>query len=654
MAGFGAKNRQPLPPAVEFLRKEITKDPDTFIQEFYHITDKTGHDRVLKYRYGQRLVARWRQECMRKYGYFRGFILKSRRIGITTTAQAYFGILALCQDNVSVVTVAHLESRAIDIQKQSRYAYNNLPPELQLAMSSDSDEKREYRDTGSKQMIISAQSDDALRSGTHQHVGLSEWALCKNPMTLLKEVNKVCERFPGNSVLIETTGRGEGSDAHKYWQRCRRGQEGFEAMFLPWQKDQECCVKFINDRDRENKLKIAFDYNPELAELAEMYANTDAPLSAGNIVWGYQTLKDDCLGDWEDFREEYPCSEDEAWRSKGGIYFGSRFVAKLGTIVQQFPYDTYLFEHRNLEGLFNNPETDLTKAPRSFDPLRHDNLPNLMVFRGPQPGRHYVVSGDSAGGGVNGDPSSSHVIDMYSGEHMAEFDGVILPHQHANVIASLCRWYNGALAAPEANNHGQVTVMELARAWPRIYQFRALDKTNDKGVGARLGWWTFEGYRDIMLSLAKRVVEEVARGKNPLASGMIKSPRLVDQMRSFRENEKNGKPEAVAGAHDDSIMAYAIAWIVCSQETRGAHNDIITMLRPPEVNRQLQVCQPSIIVPKFDVAAGIAQTIAGLTKNWGTHHDMENVDPSLLIAPPSYPLIPEMNHYATYPSKQEI
>lgn len=557
-------------PAAEALRQAGRENPDAFVQTMIHIINKQGRDQLLEYRYGQRILAELIQKEEKAKRPVRIFDLKSRQIGKTTMVQSRNFVTALCTDGVSTVTVAHLQDRAADILRKAKYAYSKLPPLLQLPLSRDSKEGMSFAQTHSQQMIISAKNIEAVRSGTHQRVHLSEWPLYDDPELALYEVSQVCHMLPETSIIIEGTGRGEGSFAHNFWKRCRKRREIFIPRFFPWQDDPECSVIFKSDRDQDEQLKNAYEYAPELADRARLYN-----LTPGNIVWAANTLRDQAFGNWEKFLEDYPCDEHECWRSKGDIYFGAHNVAKLRQLVKNVKYDAYCLEHLHLETGFKNPE-DLSQ-PINFDPINED-YPYIIIYARPQNNRFYVMGSDSASG--RGDPSSTYILDMVTGEMMAEFHGVVQPHQHARVNVDLCNYYNTAKAGPECNEGYGMSMLNymISYGYNNFYIWKAFDDTKYR-EGLKYGWYTGPKSRDIMLALARRVVEETAK-ENPNCSGLIRSARLVDEMGSFVEDERTGVPRASSGNNDDCVMGWSIAWIVAQQETKGmGSGDVLRVLQ---------------------------------------------------------------------------
>jgi hypothetical protein len=344
----------------------------------------------------------------------------------------------------------------------------------------------------------------------------------------------------------------------------------------------------------DQRVQIAFDFEPRLEELQRLYK-----LTPGNLVYAYGILKHRVAGNWEQFLEDYPCDEEMAWRSKGDLFFGSNNISKLLKMTNEIPYQLFMLDRTLLQTGFTS-FNDLLAPQDKFDILDRD-APHIVVWEDPRFNREYIVSGDSGAGTVRGDPSSTFVIDKNTGDMMAEFHGLVQPHQHAAIMKSLGKIYNTALLAPEANSIGMSTLNEILRDYPNVYRWRKLDDVTGRLTKAA-GWWTSTKTRTLALGLLARIVEEVAREGSEVTS-MIKSRGAVNEMRTFVENPERGAPEAAAGCQDDRIMALAIAYFVAGQETKGLKDDILSLLRPAtedEINA-LQLQRPYESMPVKDV-----------------------------------------------------
>jgi hypothetical protein len=125
----------------------------------------------------------------------------------------------------------------------------------------------------------------------------------------------------------------------------------------------------------------------------------------------------------------------------------------------------------------------------------------------------------------------------------AELHGHFPPRDLAIKVVELAEQYGQALVAVERNNHGYGVLAHLRReGYPNLYEEHGKD-----------GWLTSAVTRPAM-------IENLAAAL-ATAPQLFQSPRLLSEFRTFVRNA-DGSSGAVAGAHDDCVMATAIAWAV--------------------------------------------------------------------------------------------
>ena len=168
----------------------------------------------------------------------------------------------------------------------------------------------------------------------------------------------------------------------------------------------------------------------------------------------------------------------------------------------------------------------------------------LLLWLPPLPGREYVIGADPAGGGSLGDYACAQVLEADTGLQCAELHGHFGPAEFASRLAALAREFNGALVAVERNNHGHGVLAYLVAAekYDRLYE-----RTG------QLGWPTTAATRP-------QIVEGLAALLSS-APHLFASAALLEECRGFVRHA-DGTSAAAAGAHDDRVMAMAIAHAV--------------------------------------------------------------------------------------------
>jgi hypothetical protein len=168
----------------------------------------------------------------------------------------------------------------------------------------------------------------------------------------------------------------------------------------------------------------------------------------------------------------------------------------------------------------------------------------LQVWLPPVVGKEYLVAVDTAGGGADGDFAAVQVVELESGLQCAELQQRLGTLELARAAAELAREYGGAMIAVERNNHGAgvLAYLDAVERYPRVYE--------QAGVA---GWLTSAGSKPGMISRMGALLVESSR--------IFFSRRLLGECRTF-VSSAGGRTGAANGAHDDCLMAMAVAQAV--------------------------------------------------------------------------------------------
>lgn len=249
--------------------------------------------------------------------------------------------------------------------------------------------------------------------------------------------------------------------------------------------------------------------------------------------------------------QEYPETEREAFWLTGDKFFDAEAL------------DDY---ERNLlvEPLFRGrfvPEPDGATAKfvrGEFGPLR--------VFELPIKERKYAIGADTATG-KGQDYSAATVIDLSTARIVARFHARLGVPEYAAQLHFLGKWFNDAIIAPErAGGYGDALIILLRDgkdgrpAYPHLYRHRQFLRGDQKQMG-NWGFPTSSTTRPLILEYLARVVSE--RALPALDRDALK------EYSTFIYRDSNPSPRAAEGAHDDMVMADAIALELFRQ--RGEH-----------------------------------------------------------------------------------
>ena len=179
----------------------------------------------------------------------------------------------------------------------------------------------------------------------------------------------------------------------------------------------------------------------------------------------------------------------------------------------------------------------------------------LKIYKEPGAGRPYVIGGDTAGDGS--DWFIGQVLDNITGEQVA-----VLRHQYdedtySRQMYCLGKYYNDALEAPEANYSTYPVKLLNLMGYKNLY-VREVEDDYEGKLRHAFGFRTDRLTRPVIISELIRIVRDNMH--------LINDEDTLLEMLTFVRNDKL-RPEAEEGAHDDCILALAIAFYVRPQQS---------------------------------------------------------------------------------------
>ena len=181
-------------------------------------------------------------------------------------------------------------------------------------------------------------------------------------------------------------------------------------------------------------------------------------------------------------------------------------------------------------------------------PVETGESGRLQVWLPPVRRGKYVIGVDPAGGGPHGDYACAQIVDVENGLQCAELYGHYTPKELGERVAALGWRYNHATIAVERMNHGYGVLAQLREVlrYEKIYRAKGQD-----------GWDTNSLTRAEMVNWLVTAFEQ--------RPGIFQSERLLRECRAF-VRRADGSGEAAPGAHDDAVMAMAIALAVVRED----------------------------------------------------------------------------------------
>ena len=493
-------------------------------------------------------------------------ILKARREGISTWATGRFFHQVATKKNRYATIVAH-ESEASDFlfQMAKRY-YDNLPevvkPRQELNNKSElyfNAPKGKGLDSAFK---VGAAGKKDFGSGQMIHcLHLSEVAKWAAHLTkdLLISLLQTVPPEQNSEVIFESTAKGRTGEFYRRFTESRHqydiylSPEGetkfkceinrqanpeneYSAIFIPW---------FVFDK-YQKEAPSDFKRTAYEEEMVELYGVTDR-----HLTWRRWAIENQCGGDEDMFKQEYPSNAIEAFVTSGNAIFNVEKCIKLAKECDE-PIAVYDCLVDSGQWVSSDMRTGV-----------------LSVWEEPKRGKKYIVGADVAEGLEHGDYSVADVIDWVSGEQVAQWHG----HVDADTFGSILYWigvrYNNALIACEVNNHGHTPNLELAqREYENIY-IQELPDTGGR-VAKKYGWPTNSKTKPMMINTLIKVFRE--------CPGNIRCAYTFDELSTF-VREEDGKMGASVGCYDDRVISMGIAQQVREQDPIASSYRVSPLLR---------------------------------------------------------------------------
>jgi len=260
-------------------------------------------------------------------------------------------------------------------------------------------------------------------------------------------------------------------------------------------------------------------------------------LTDEQVYWRRGKIKNACGGDLSLFKQEYPATAKEAFQSTGKMIFSPLLLDRHEQNCIP-PIATVEFAG---QGDSVKPETV----------LKNQNC--WKIWKYPQRNHEYIAFGDVCEG-ILADPNdpksdpdyhAAAILDRNTYEIVATFHGRCDTIPFGEQMVKAATFYNWAWASPEVNSCGLAVLNEFKRAnYPKIYSRQGKDEELVEEDTSKLGYKTTVLNRKPGIETVKQVLKD-----NDIT---IYDKAIIDELRVFVN--KNGRPEAESGYHDDFVM----------------------------------------------------------------------------------------------------
>ena len=531
------------------------RDPKAYIETFLKIQTKNGSIVPFKLNPAQLKLYGIIQNQRAQKKPVRVIVLKARQLGFSTLTEALIFHSSATYEGVKSYVVAHTEESTSNLFNMTKIYYDNLPEPIQpMKKASNAQEmlfENPTRDVSEKAVrpglrskirCATAGGKSIGRSSTLKNVHLSEYAFWPGDKeSTLLGIMQAVPNLPGTMVIIESTANG--FDAFKSrWDAAVSGESDFVPVFFAWYENPEYRMPVEKD----------VVWTEIELEVQERYSLDDEQLA-----WRRWCIRNNCSGNIDTFKQEYPACADEAFLTSGSAVFDNEIVIKRRGEVTE-PIKRGEFEFMN-DGL---AITDIVFVEKQNGPV--------SIYQGVKPQYPYVIGGDTAGEGS--DYFIGQVLDNTDGSQAA-----VLRHQYdedlyAQQMYCLGKYYNDALIGIETN-YSTFPNKELQRLrYPKLFKRQQEDTTQIHKYIESYGFVTTSVTRPVIIAELVKLMRETPE--------IVSDFTTLGEMLTFIYNEHR-RPQAMNGKHDDCVMALAIAHYIRFQQS-------FIVAKPPDTRSEEQ------------------------------------------------------------------
>jgi hypothetical protein len=537
----------------EKLRQEIQNHPEYLIEMVFYIVDKNKKTMPFFLNTVQKdFIAKINDAVFdREIGKIHSIkflVLKGRQQGFTSVITAYQTVCVITRKNYSGFTAADEDGNTATIfQAKAKYPYNLLPDCLKPTEKYNNRRQLLFKKLNSDWEIKTA-TKNMGRSRTINFFHGSEAAFWKCDISDIQA--SIGDALTPDAIqILESTANGF-NEYKDLWD-----SDTWINCFYEWWKTPEYRhsfesaerkKQFIKDietkKDIENKEQWIYKRCSWLSEF----------LDIEQVYWYFNKHKS--YIDKDKIKQEYPCTEEEAFLSSGSCIFNTENLLQRKKQLQE-QYEEKPYTEGEFLITWNDPET--MDKPIDYKWVkRRDGI--IRIYEDVKPGYPYVIGGDTKGDGS--DFFAGTVINNTTGRRVATLHNDMKSKAYTAQMWALAKHYNMALVGIEIN--WNTYPVELLEDWhyPKQWQRERYDTFTGEMKKA-YGWRTDGNTRPLIIEKEITEIEENIH--------LFTDIEFISECLTFVKDEK-GRPDALSGKHDDILISDMIA-----NECRGQQSYVV-------------------------------------------------------------------------------
>lgn len=529
-------------------------------------------------------------------------VLKAKQMGFSTCIQMYMNwVQSIHRENWNSVVCAHTRDAAINVRSMYENSINNMPPidgiKMHMRGFGGTQNIKEVPERGCRITVGFATEPDSVRSQDVKMVHFSEEAFYpatenNNPELLEASIISSGTTGPFTMIARESTANGVGDYFYEQYQKAKRGESAYRAIFAPWFMitlyEENFAGNYYMHNGRKKKGTVS-DFVATMTDyewnLWNTYKDGIKICTLENLNW--RRMKAASMPSESRMKQEYPSDDIEAFQDSGSPVFRADDVEAMrpdccmpevvGMLTSTCPPEQAILQPERrgeiLKNLTFRPDPEATEAVLRGDiKQRHQRGMNkLWVWAMPDTeqkvsDRYLVVFDPQKGTSEKADYGVIKVIDRYWMMHgekpevVATFYGHIDKDVTIWIATQIAQWYNEALLVVESNTYDSDNKEDeteyifdtIKQHYENLYSRTSSEKIRE-GAPIRYGFHTNSRTKPMLISNFKAVLRE---------QGYIeRDEETLNEARTFEE-KKDGSTGAKQGKKDDRIMASMIGVFV--------------------------------------------------------------------------------------------
>lgn len=443
-------------------------------------------------------------------GRVRVLVLKGRQQGISTYTEGRAYRFCSLQKGSTAFILTHEQPATDNLFNMTKRYHENSHPALKPSTSASNSKEMVFDQLDSSIRAATAGSRACGRSGTIQFFHGSELGFWPDAESHFAGVLQCIPDAPGTEIILESTANGIGNKFHQLWMEAVNGESEYAICFIPW---------FWSKEYR----KDATNFKPSVQEQKDMALHGfDLEQAAWRRGKSQEMGLDLCA-------QEYPHTWQDSFLASGRTVFDKNLTAEA------------------LKECWK-PKKRMILEKNKF--VERENG-ELRVWQTPKQGVRYCAGVDIAEGLETGDYSVCDILEIPSGQQVAQYHGHIAPDLFGQLLYHLGKWYNNALIGVESNFAPTTSIILRDLGYPSLYVQHSIDdRGSSEKETRRIGWLTTSKSKRHIIDMLSAELREGTHG--------ISCKETVQEMQTYLVDSSGGF-NAASNCKDDRVMSRAIA-----------------------------------------------------------------------------------------------